>query len=204
MRYLSKCITTWLIKHGIVGQEDRELYEYAVYSLILSISPLIMIIIIGFMMRKTVESILIIIPFMLIRKFSGGFHAKHAWVCLIFSCGILLLCVYMVARIKYSILINIILICAAISLTIFSPIDSENRRLDLIEKKKYKFTTVVITMVFVIIYCLFLLMDNKTYAICIAEGVILTASLQALCMFEKIKLVSRKEDNATINETELN
>ena len=203
MRYLSKCIATWLIKYGVVEQEDKELYEYAAYSLILSISPLIMIMIIGLLMGRTVESILIIIPFMFIRKFSGGYHAKYAWVCMISSCGILLLCVYMVARIKYSMLINIILICAAISLTILSPIDSENRRLDLSEIKKYKITTIVMTMIFVIIYCLFLLADNKIYAICIAEGIILTASLQTLCLFEKIKLVSKNEDNATKNETEV-
>lgn len=192
MRYLSKCITTWLIKHGAVGQEDGELYEYAAYSLILSISPLIMIMIIGLMMGRIIESILIIIPFVFIRKFSGGFHAKHAWVCMLSSWGILFLCVYMVAYIEYRNLMNIIMICATVSLTMFSPIDSENRRLDLAEIKKYKITTVVMTMVFVIIYCLFLLTDNKTYAICIAEGVILTASLQVLCMFEKIKLVSKK------------
>lgn len=86
------------------------------------------------------------------------------------------------------------MVCAAIGLTVFSPIDSENRRLDLSEKKKYKITAIVLTMVFVIIYCLFSLTDNKTYAICIAEGVILTASLQALCLVEKKKLVSKNKD----------
>ena len=69
---------------------------------------------------------------------------------------------------------------------------------------KYRRKAIVITIIFVIIYCLFLLTDNKTYAICIAEGIILTASLQALCLVEKIKLVSKKEDNATMNEAELN
>lgn len=193
MRYLAESIVTWLIKRETIPQKDRELYEYAAYTFILSMSPVVMVMIIGGIMGQLVESILIIIPFMFIRKFSGGFHAKHAWVCMVFSCGILFLCVYMVAYIKYGILINIVMVCAAIGLTVFSPIDSENRRLDLSEKKKYKITAIVLTMVFVIIYCLFLLTDNKTYAICIAEGVILTASLQALCLVEKMKLVSKNK-----------
>ena len=69
MKRLSECITIWLIKYGAVEQVDRELYEYAAYSFILSISPVVMIIIIGSLMGIPVESILIIIPFIFIIKF---------------------------------------------------------------------------------------------------------------------------------------
>ena len=61
---------------GGVEEEDRKLYGYCSYSFFLSISPVVMIIIIGSLMGIPVESILIIIPFMFIRKFSGGFHLK--------------------------------------------------------------------------------------------------------------------------------
>lgn len=192
MKYLAGCIATWLIKHGTVPREDQELYEYAAYCFILSISPVVITMVIGSTMGKIVESILIIIPFMFIRKFSGGFHAKHAWVCMIFSCSILFSCIYMATHVKYGILLNIIVICAAISLMMFSPIDSENRRLDLWEKKKYKSTVAIMVIVFVSLYCLLLLTNYNTYAICIAEGIILTAGLQVPCMLEKIKLASEK------------
>lgn len=188
MKRLSECITTWLIKYGAVEQVDRELYEYAAYSFILSISPVVMIIIIGSLMGIPVESILIIIPFMFIRKFSGGFHLKHAWVCMIFSNSILFICVYMAAHIKYSSLTDIIMICAAVSLMIFSPIDSENHLLDLSEKKKYKITATIMVIAFVIVYCLFLFTNHKIYAVCIAESVVLTACLQVPCVLGRIKL----------------
>lgn len=194
MNYLSKCITTWLIKHETVSQGDRELYEYATYSFLLSLSPLIIIMIIGLMMGQVVASIWVILPFMFIRKFSGGFHAKHAWVCMIFSCGILFLCVFIVAYIEYSIWISIITVCAATSLTIFSPIDSENRQLDLSEIKKYKITTTILVIAFVILHCLFLLTNHITYAICIAEGIVLTACLQVPHIFGKLKLVSETKN----------
>lgn len=197
MKYLSECITTWLIRHGTILQEDRELYEYATYSFILSISPVIMIMIIGGVMGKAVEGILIITPFMFMRKFSGGFHAKHAWVCMIFSCSILFSCLHMAAHINYSSLIDVIMICATICLIMFSPIDSENRRLDLSEKKKYKITVAVMIIVFVIIYCLLLIADYKAYAICIAEGIVLTACLQVPSMLGRIKLANKRENNAT-------
>ena len=37
-------ISTWLIKHSAIKPEDRELYEYAIYSFIITISPLFLVI----------------------------------------------------------------------------------------------------------------------------------------------------------------
>lgn len=193
MNRLAEYITAWLMKHGTVAEEDKELYEYAVYSFILSISPVIMIMIIGCIMGKPMESILIIVPFMFMRKFSGGFHAKHAWVCMIFSCSILFLCVYMVAYLKHNIFLDIIMLWATISLVLLSPIDSENRRLDLSEKKRYKVITGFMVVAFAIIYCVLLFAGYEIYAVCIAEGVILTVCLQMPCMI--IRLADKK-DNA--------
>lgn len=191
MNKLSKCVVTWLIKNGTILEEDRELYEFAAYSFFISISPVVSVMIIGGMMGKMIESILIIVPFMFLRKFSGGFHARHAWVCMIFSCVILFICVYISTHITYGILINIAVICAAISLMLFSPIDSENRRLGLSEKKEFKVTTIILVIFFVIIYRLLLIVDNRIYAICIAEGIILTAGLQIPCILQKIKLTGK-------------
>ena len=101
MKYLSKHVATWLIRCGAIDEMDRELYEYAVYSLIFLIAPLAIILTFGIMMDRVLESIIIIIPFMCVRKFSGGFHAKHVWVCILCSCSVLFMCVYMVTNIKY-------------------------------------------------------------------------------------------------------
>ena len=193
MQYLVEKIVAWLIKSEAILKEDREIYEYAMYAFIISMSPVIVVVIIGEIMGKLAESILIIIPFMFIRKFSGGFHAKYAWVCMVFSSGILFACVYMVVHITYNVCcINVILICSAISLMIFSPIDSEKRRLDLSEKKEYKITAIILVTIFVIIYYILMFADREIYAICIAEGIILTAGLQIPCILEKIAIGKNK------------
>lgn len=186
MNYISQSITSWLISRGAVAYEDRELYEYAVYSFILSISPLFIIGCIGFMMGKLIESILVIIPFMIVRKYSGGFHLKYAWLCMIFSCCILFGCVYFVGVIKYGTLLNMSVFLSIISLMVLSPIDSENRRLDLYEKKKNKKNTIIILLLLGSIYCLLLLLHQTRFAVCIAEGIVLTASLQWPCVVDKI------------------
>lgn len=185
MSVISGKIVCWLIKKEVLLEDDKDVYEYAIYSCILTFLPLIIILFIGLLMNRLLESLLIILPFMFIRKFSGGYHAKHSWVCVISSCGILFLCVYLIGRIQYCIWNNIIMAIAIISLIIFSPIDSENRRLSDREKKIYKQTTVYIVMVFLALY-VGLLFFEKIYALCIFEGIVLTASLQVPCIISKM------------------
>lgn len=180
----SETIITWLIKQDAIKVEDKALYEYAVYSLLLTFSPLILILVFGFLMGKVKESALLILPFMLLRKFSGGFHAKHDWTCLIGSCGLLFLCVYAASNITCSVALSVVTFGAVIVLCLCSPIDSENRRLALDEKKKYKLVTCMIAVIFAMVFVLLMLIKADTYAVCIAIGLILSAGLQLPCIVQ--------------------
>lgn len=182
----SKDITTWLIKNGVVKTEERELYEYAVHSLVLSLAPLVIVMIIGSFMGAVKESILFILPFMAIRKFSGGFHAKHEWICLMSSCSLLFLCVFAVSKITYSAVLGSVTLGAVISLSLLSPIDSDNRRLSADEKKKYKRITRIIAGLFFGIFVLLAGLRAGKYAGCIAVGLILSAFLQFPCVLQRL------------------
>ena len=98
--WCARGITGWLIRCGAVRESDRELYVYAAYSFLITVSPLFLTILIGTLLGKTWQSIVLILPFLLIRKFSGGVHAKHAIVCFICSCLLLLLCIELSGRIE--------------------------------------------------------------------------------------------------------
>lgn len=132
------------------------------------------------------ESILFILPFMVIRKYSGGLHLKHAWACLLSSCIVLCLCIYVTARIPCNGIVSLLMLAAVISLGIFSPVDSENRQLDPQEKKKYKKITIWIAMAFFAIYVLLLLLRLDYYAKWIAAGLILPAVSQIPVALKRI------------------
>ncbi len=186
MRAAAGYITGWLIRHSAITEEDRSLYEYAICSLILTISPLIIVITGGCIMALVKESILFILPFMVIRKYSGGLHLKHAWACLLSSCIVLCLCIYVTARIPCNGIVSLLMLAAVISLGIFSPVDSENRQLDSQEKKKYKKITIWIAMAFFSIYVLLLLLRLDYYAKWIAAGLILPAISQIPVALKRI------------------
>lgn len=178
-------IVTWLIRHDAVEDADRELYEYAVYSLFLTLSPLFIIMVIGSFMGMVKESVLLILPFMVIRKFSGGFHAKHGWTCFIGSCAVLFLCIITASHITCSIVSTIIVLGAVTSLCILSPIDSDNRRLSDEEKRRYKKVTCVTAVTFAVLYGLLYLAKSDTYAASIAVGLALPAGLQLPCILQR-------------------
>lgn len=180
-------ITTWMIKQDAVVPRDRELYEYAVYSLILTVSPLVLVMVIGGLMGMFTEGIVLIIPFMAIRKFSGGYHAKHSGVCLLTSCGVLFLCVCLASHITCSMGLCIATFGAAASLCVWSPIDSENRRLMPDEKKRYKKTTCIIAALFAMVFVFLLAINADTYAVCVAVGLLLSASLQLPCILLQLR-----------------
>ena len=185
MEKLSIFITKWFINKNLLPEEDEELYAYAVNCFLISASPLLLIIIFGACLNLIWEGIILIIPFITIRSFSGGIHSKTPGKCFLISTGILLTMLILTKMISNSNLLSVILLGASISLIFHSPIESENKPLNTIEKKTYKKITTVCTIIFVSIYLIMGYMKLNTFAVSIALGVILTASLQIPCLIFK-------------------
>ena len=80
----------------------------------------------------------------------------------------------------------IAIVIASVSLITFSPIDSENRRLDTDEKRNYKKTTVFCVIFFGLLDIALFLLGKYIYTICFSVGILLTAGLQAPCIVKKM------------------
>lgn len=186
MKRYTQRLSKWLYVQGAIEERDMELYEYGAYVLFINVSPLLLSLIIGSIMGLTINGLIFIIPFILIRKFSGGVHAKRADVCFVLSVVIISLGIYLTKEIILGIPLHIIMICSAISLILLSPIDSENRRLSVKEKRIYRNIASGLTSLFSIIYVTLCIVEKDHYAVCIALGVVLSAGLQVACLVENI------------------
>lgn len=171
-------IVDWLISCNVVEKIDKELYSYGVYSLFLSLSPLLLAIGLGIGMGRIKQSIMVVIPFVIIRKFSGGYHTQHLWTCLICSCLLLFLCVVSSFYVKCGWELAGITVGAAISLIGFSPIESENRELSIEESIRYKKITMMLVAIFLLLDVTFFVFHLHIYSVCVSIGIILSASLQ--------------------------
>lgn len=186
---ISKCkegIITRLIECSVIGEADRELYEYAVHSLWLNVAPIFLVLLLGGVMGRIKEGLLLIIPFLAIRKYAGGFHAKKESTCLVSSSLLLALCVYLTGHLNFDIILNCFVAVSIISLMVFSPIDTENRRLDAEEKKRYKFLTCVRVLIVAVVYLMLVMCHAYNYAVCIAIGMMLSAGVQVPCILKRM------------------
>lgn len=187
MESLTKKITEWLIANKAVDVEDRELYEYAIYSMLITVSPLFLVLIIGMLMGTLVEGVFLIIPFMCIRKYSGGYHAKSFSTCFVTSCGLLVLCMYLAAYIEYGVWSSVLAVISVIGLSIWSPIDSDNRRLDADENTRYKKIAVWTSVLFLFAHLLLVILGQRTWALGISVGLMLSAGLQLPCVVQSFQ-----------------
>ncbi len=77
------------------------------------------------------------------------------------------------------------MVFCSVSLILFSPVDSENKRMSVKEKKLFHFIAMIISLLFVFVYILLLQYNLHHYAVCIALGLILAATLQYPCILKK-------------------
>lgn len=183
-------IVCWLIKNGAIDKDEYELYEYAIYSLLLLWTPMIIAIVFGIIMNEILKGVIMIIPFMLIRKYSGGYHAKSIRVCLTISS--ILMCTFFIIlkNIQVSIAFNVITCFSALIIAIFSPVDSANRRLEDTEVKRFSKISIMISFFVLLIYWLIQLTTWRDYSVCFGLSLILTAILMIPCIDKKARKMS--------------
>lgn len=132
IHYISAYTAKWLLKSGAVSENDVELYEYAVYSFLFGILPICLAAIIGVIFGRVVDGILMIFPFVLIRKFSGGFHLKSTVICFVSSTLLIAISLFIMQIIDKQndiIFFSVVVIISSFQIFICSPIDNEARKL---------------------------------------------------------------------------
>ena len=194
IRFISRAVAEWLLKHGAISVNEKELYEYSIYSFLFTLTPLFLVLMVSIPLNMAVEGILLITPFIFLRKFAGGFHFQTPLPCIIVSTLVLLGCLLENRIIlEYgSFIIHTLLVYASIvPICILSPIDSENRQLSAKEKSAFHRIAIALATINAALYSLLLILRTVEIAIPIGTGMILTALLQLPCLFEHQKNSNR-------------
>ena len=186
---IAAAVSEWLVAQGAVTDKDKNLFSYAVYSLLFGMMPIFIIVILGLIFDMLSEGLLLVTPFMLLRKFSGGYHLKSSMVCTVTSTSLLtfsLLAVRIASTSSTTIILSVLVALSAITLFLLSPIDSEARRLSPKERKVFRLIARIITSIFLLIYFLLVLFDQTGIAAPIGIGIIIPAILQMPCLIQRL------------------
>ena len=183
---ISSRIVKWLLRAGAISENDRELYEFAAYSFLFSLLPLVLAMLLGCVSGMMLEGVLMILPFMLIRKFSGGFHLQSPGVCFV-SSTLLLSAFLFLIRLVIDEQRLIIFTCLALASTLqvffCSPIDNEARKLSGKERAVFKKVARIMSVLFLAVYIALMSFDQNRFAVPVGAGIVLTALLQIPCFF---------------------
>lgn len=190
MQRISNAVAKWLLKAGAISADSVELYAYAVYSFLFTLVPLLVVLIIGIVLQMPLEGVLLILPFMLLRKFSGGFHLSSPVVCIVSSTVLLTAFLLLTRLICDSGVFAPFAVAVAASLAVIltqSPIDSEARSLSEKETVFFRKIAIWVSLLIAALCAVLLFLKLPRFAVPIGFGLILTALLQLPCLFGRLK-----------------
>ena len=186
---ISASVAKWLLEKGAISADAKPLYEYAFFCFLITALPVITVSIIGLVAGMFWEGLMLIAPFVFIRKFSGGYHLKSSNLCMVVSTFILAAFLFASKAVcVFSLYIPFAAIAAiaAVSLMVFSPIDSEERKLSEKENSAFKTVARIMTLAISALWIALMLFGLKTAAVSIGCGLILSAALQVPCIIKKL------------------
>ena len=141
-----------------LNQEDKEKLAYGLEGLYMSITKLVIIFLIAFLLGFIKEFIITLIFFNIIRFPGFGFHASKSVVCLIASTLLILGLPYLFTNIEVSLTIKIILcIVSVITFIICAPADTWKRPLT---NKRKRIIRKVVACSLAVIYSILIIVFN--------------------------------------------
>lgn len=158
IQQFSSSATKWLQRVGAISSDKCELYEYAIYSFIFAVLPFIILFVVSWITGMCLKATLLIIPFMLIRKFSRGFHFKSSGACFVVPTLLLISLPWAINCIlvwEYYVTCSLLVGVSIVCIIRFSPIESTERTLCQKERQVFKTVSVTLTSVFTIVYLIF-------------------------------------------------
>ena len=171
---LERIADSWvkkLIENGTVEEEKAALYVFGFVQGMRAILELILLLITGLLLGLFWQCVIILVTFMPIRVYAGGYHAKTPLQCSV-KTWMLLLAILLAYRFlpSYLLLECGIVVVAGGWIWFFAPIEDSNKPLLDYELKKYRKKALLYFMLYVCIYVIAHMVGWNQISRCIAWG----------------------------------
>ena len=177
----SKLILQYLLKKGVINDssDEKEYYQYGIEITISSLLNIILIVGIGILFRNVIESIIFLVCFILIRQFTGGFHADTYLKCNCLFCVsfIAVLIMYNTTFDKINIwcCVAISVLCTAI-IIVNCPIKHVNKPIPKCKRKFHKFVATLLSIIYGTVGTVMITISNK-YGVLVLYTLVLVTVL---------------------------
>lgn len=139
------------------SEEKLEIIEYGLEGFYLTMTKIIIIFLLGFILGKIKNILMLLLSYNVIRFFAFGLHAKKSYQCLVLSLllfiGGVYACDYLYIPLELK---GITLIILIFLIYMYAPADTEKRPLvNKKKRKRYKVYSVLISLIYSILIILF-------------------------------------------------
>lgn len=144
---IAKKIVDDLWANGIVEKNDMDVYQYGFFLLLSHALYFFEVILFGIIFDVVLEGIVFYFFFNALRNYSGGFHARKEITCIFCTTFAMLLSVLAIRLLEYvesGLIHGVILLCGAVAIFTFSPLDTIEKPLDKRERKHFRRKSIVI------------------------------------------------------------
>lgn len=179
--HISEQMLQYLLKSRVINDsdEEKEYYRYGIEITISSLLNIILIIGIGIIFRNVFESIIFLSFFMLIRQFTGGYHADTYFKCNLSFCisfiSVLIMYHSTYEKITISLSGYISILCVAIILFL-CPIENVNKPIPKYKRNFFKYVSAILGIVYGIIGTVLISLSIK-YGVLILYTLVLVTAL---------------------------
>lgn len=163
----------FITKYNNYTEKEIEKLKYGLEGLYLTVSKMLIIFFLAFILNLFLELIIVIIFYNFLRFFGFGFHAEKSWQCLIFSAINFNIIPFIIFNINISTLHTLVIsVICCISFLVFAPADTIKRPLK--NKKKRlirKFFTFGLGIIYSILSIIILPLRNYLLSALIIETI---------------------------------
>lgn len=148
LEYLSDKIAKVLVSQKIISDCDMDVYAYGLSLLLSFFFNTVIMFVIGIITHRLVETILFLIVFVILRSFSGGYHADTFLKCMIITFSTYALVIGLSA-VKVSLIVYLAVLFAGFFIVLIkTPIEHPNKEISVRDKKHHKITSVILYTAF--------------------------------------------------------
>ena len=183
---ISKKLASYLSRKNIIDKDKKEIYQYGYEVLISGLIGFAIVIILGILMNRFIESLLFLGVFVPVRQLTG-YHADSYLKCnIVFTVVFLVVMLVTEAMVSTISIIYMIILTAVFMLAVyeFAPMENPNKPLDenqnLLNRKSALIVSAIISFTSIVVYFM-----NRRIAILMAMTLF---SIAFLMFFEKYKV----------------
>lgn len=158
---MTNMLTNFIIQHSDAKKEDTEIIAFGVKYGLITLAEILGMVVVSFIMRELIPGVVILIAFISIRVYAGGYHAKTLLRCVVMSNILFILTILGYKMLYLPIIVKrLIVLLLGVLILIFSPVENDNRRLSENEKKVFKNRALLFYSISLIIFILIKKLSN--------------------------------------------